>query len=129
MMNSDQRFVVVLCGCTGTGKSDLGIEIAKAFNGEVISADSMQIYKGLSIIFRSPRSLEKYCEELWVRGSFCFGAELICFYCSKIIFNAFLFLKYSSNFRFNFFETNNFQVWILPPIRLQRRRCKAFRII
>lgn len=38
-------FVVVL-GCTGTGKSDLGIAIAKRFNGEVISADSMQIYKG-----------------------------------------------------------------------------------
>lgn len=41
-------FVVVL-GCTGTGKSDLGIAIAKRFNGEVISADSMQIYKGLEI--------------------------------------------------------------------------------
>ncbi|VDM45441.1 unnamed protein product [Toxocara canis] len=41
-------FVVVL-GCTGTGKSDLGIAIAKHFNGEIISADSMQIYKGLDI--------------------------------------------------------------------------------
>uniref|UniRef100_A0A915DQH2 C2H2-type domain-containing protein n=1 Tax=Ditylenchus dipsaci TaxID=166011 RepID=A0A915DQH2_9BILA len=42
--------IVVVSGCTGTGKSDLGIEIAKAFDGEVISADSMQIYKGLDIV-------------------------------------------------------------------------------
>nr|ALH44122.1 isopentenyltransferase [Heterodera schachtii] len=39
----------IICGCTGTGKSDLGIELAKHFNGEVINADSMQIYKGLDI--------------------------------------------------------------------------------
>ncbi|KAI1721869.1 IPP transferase domain-containing protein [Ditylenchus destructor] len=47
-METDKPLVLV-CGCTGTGKSDLGIEIAKAFDGEVISADSMQIYKGLDI--------------------------------------------------------------------------------
>lgn len=37
---------VVVMGCTGAGKSDAAIEIAKKFNGEVISADSQQIYKG-----------------------------------------------------------------------------------
>uniref|UniRef100_A0AC35F7G8 U1-type domain-containing protein n=1 Tax=Panagrolaimus sp. PS1159 TaxID=55785 RepID=A0AC35F7G8_9BILA len=42
--------IVIVGGCTGTGKSDLGIEIAKKFNGEIISADSMQIYKGLDIV-------------------------------------------------------------------------------
>lgn len=41
--------LIVILGCTGTGKSDLGIAVAKNFNGEVISADSMQIYKGLDI--------------------------------------------------------------------------------
>ncbi|CAG9537572.1 unnamed protein product [Cercopithifilaria johnstoni] len=41
--------LVIILGCTGTGKSDLGIAVAKNFNGEVISADSMQIYKGLDI--------------------------------------------------------------------------------
>lgn len=46
--NMTGRTVVIL-GCTGTGKSDLGIAIAKHFNGEIISADSMQIYKGLDI--------------------------------------------------------------------------------
>lgn len=45
--------VIFVTGCTGTGKSDLGIAIAKKFDGEVISADSMQIYKGQcqSILF------------------------------------------------------------------------------
>ncbi|VDD90412.1 unnamed protein product [Enterobius vermicularis] len=42
------RLVVVL-GCTGTGKSDLAVSIAENFNGEVINADSMQLYNGLDI--------------------------------------------------------------------------------
>lgn len=40
---------VIILGPTGVGKSDLSIRIAKAFNGEIISADSVQIYKGLDI--------------------------------------------------------------------------------
>ena len=35
--------LVAVLGCTGTGKSKLGIELAKRFGGEVISADSMQV--------------------------------------------------------------------------------------
>ncbi|XP_054710203.1 tRNA dimethylallyltransferase-like [Uloborus diversus] len=42
--------IVAVLGCTGVGKSKLGIELAKKFNGEIISADSMQVYKGLDII-------------------------------------------------------------------------------
>ncbi|KAL3867675.1 hypothetical protein ACJMK2_040546, partial [Sinanodonta woodiana] len=42
--------VVVVLGCTGTGKSKLALELGRIFNGEIISADSMQIYKGLDII-------------------------------------------------------------------------------
>ena len=41
--------VLVIVGPTGVGKSDLGIELAKAFNGEIISGDSVQIYKDLNI--------------------------------------------------------------------------------
>jgi tRNA A37 N6-isopentenylltransferase MiaA len=37
-----KRAVVVVLGCTGVGKSKLAIEIARRFNGEIISADSMQ---------------------------------------------------------------------------------------
>ena len=42
--------VVFVIGPTGVGKSKLGIEIAKQFEGEVISMDSMQVYKSLDIL-------------------------------------------------------------------------------
>ena len=41
--------VVVICGATATGKSDLGVLLAKEIDGEIINADSMQIYKGMDI--------------------------------------------------------------------------------
>jgi tRNA dimethylallyltransferase len=41
--------VIVITGPTATGKTALSINIAKKFNGEVISADSRQIYRGLDI--------------------------------------------------------------------------------
>ncbi|AQZ14936.1 MOD5 (YOR274W) [Zygosaccharomyces parabailii] len=42
--------VVVIAGTTGVGKSQLSIQLAKRFNGEVINSDSMQVYKGIPII-------------------------------------------------------------------------------
>ena len=41
--------VVIIYGPTAVGKSGVAIELAKLINGEIISADSMQIYKGLNI--------------------------------------------------------------------------------
>lgn len=41
--------LLVICGQTGTGKTSLAIFLAKKFNGELISADSRQVYKGLDI--------------------------------------------------------------------------------
>jgi tRNA dimethylallyltransferase len=41
--------IIVICGPTGIGKSRLGIEIAKIFDTDIISADSMQVYKGMDI--------------------------------------------------------------------------------
>ncbi len=41
--------VIVILGQTATGKSDLAIRIAKKIGGEIISADSRQVYKGLDI--------------------------------------------------------------------------------
>ncbi|MEG2770504.1 MAG: tRNA (adenosine(37)-N6)-dimethylallyltransferase MiaA, partial [Oscillospiraceae bacterium] len=41
--------IAVICGPTATGKTKLAVEIAKKLNGEIICADSMQIYKGLDI--------------------------------------------------------------------------------
>ncbi len=39
----------IIGGATGTGKSSVAIELAKKINGEIISADSMQIYEGMDI--------------------------------------------------------------------------------
>jgi tRNA dimethylallyltransferase len=41
--------ILVILGPTASGKSDLAVKLAKKFNGEVISADSRQVYKGLNI--------------------------------------------------------------------------------
>jgi tRNA dimethylallyltransferase len=41
--------LVIICGPTATGKSDLALEVAEKFNGEVINADSMQLYRGMDI--------------------------------------------------------------------------------
>jgi tRNA dimethylallyltransferase len=41
--------IIVICGPTATGKSALAVELAKVFNGEIISADSRQVYRGLDI--------------------------------------------------------------------------------
>ena len=47
--NNEKPIVIVVVGPTASGKTSLGIKIAKEVNGEIISADSMQIYKGLDV--------------------------------------------------------------------------------
>ena len=41
--------VIVICGPTASGKTALSIELAQKINGEIVSADSMQIYKDMTI--------------------------------------------------------------------------------
>ena len=41
--------IVIICGPTATGKTKLGVALAKQWNGEVVSADSMQIYRHMAI--------------------------------------------------------------------------------
>ena len=41
--------LIVICGATATGKSDLAVAVAKGINAQVINADSMQLYKGMDI--------------------------------------------------------------------------------
>lgn len=41
--------IVVIVGPTASGKTSLSVELAKKFNGEIISADSMQVYRGMDI--------------------------------------------------------------------------------
>ena len=45
----DNKTVICILGATATGKSGLSLSLANRINGEVISADSMQIYRGLDI--------------------------------------------------------------------------------
>lgn len=45
--------IIAIVGPTASGKSALGTYLAKKFNGEIISADSRQIYKGMGIISRA----------------------------------------------------------------------------
>lgn len=58
MNNSDKPFVLAVCGPTASGKTWLGVELAKLYGGEVISADSMQIYKGMDIASAKPTEAE-----------------------------------------------------------------------
>jgi tRNA dimethylallyltransferase len=41
--------LIIICGATATGKSDLAVAVAKKLNAEIINADSMQVYKGMDI--------------------------------------------------------------------------------
>lgn len=50
--------VVVVAGPTASGKTSLAIEIAKKFGGEIVSADSMQIYKNMDIATAKPTKEE-----------------------------------------------------------------------
>ena len=51
--------ILVIVGPTGVGKTKLSIELAKIYNGEVINADSTQIYKDLDIATAKITEAEK----------------------------------------------------------------------
>ncbi|MGC8851616.1 MAG: tRNA (adenosine(37)-N6)-dimethylallyltransferase MiaA [Minisyncoccia bacterium] len=48
-IKNPNKKLLVIVGPTASGKSDLAIEIAKKFDGEIVSADSRQIYKGMNL--------------------------------------------------------------------------------
>lgn len=48
-MQSDKPFLIVLVGPTAVGKTEFSIELAKKVDGEIISGDSMQVYKQMDI--------------------------------------------------------------------------------
>lgn len=55
---TDKIRVIAIVGPTASGKTALGAEIAEEFSGEVVSADSMQIYKGMDIATAKPTKEE-----------------------------------------------------------------------
>ncbi len=83
-----KKKAVVVVGATASGKTALGIHIAKKFGGEVISADSMQIYKNLSVSTAKP-TIEEMCgvkhhlidfldvNEKYSVSSYCKDARLV----------------------------------------------------
>ena len=53
-----EKKVILLAGPTASGKSKLAIKLAKHFKGEIINADSMQVYKEISILTSKPTSAD-----------------------------------------------------------------------
>ena len=51
--------IIVICGSTGIGKTSVAIKMAKLFSGEIISADSMQIYRYMNIGTAKPTIAEQ----------------------------------------------------------------------
>ncbi|KAF2030394.1 tRNA isopentenyltransferas-like protein [Setomelanomma holmii] len=74
--------LVAIVGATGTGKSELAVEIARRFDGEIINGDAMQLYRGLPIITNKVTPEEtrgvphhllgriELAEETWTVGKF-----------------------------------------------------------
>ena len=49
MKIKNKPLLIVIVGPNASGKTSLSIKLAKEFNGEIISADSRQVYKGMDI--------------------------------------------------------------------------------
>jgi len=53
--------IIIICGPTGIGKTAVAIVLAQHFNGQIIGADSMQVYKHMDIGTAKPTAEEKTC--------------------------------------------------------------------
>lgn len=53
-----KKYIIIIAGPTAVGKTEYAIEIAKAVNGEIVSADSMQLYKYMDIGSAKPSGEE-----------------------------------------------------------------------
>lgn len=58
-IRNEKPKIVVICGPTASGKTALGIQVAQQANGEIISSDSMQIYKDMDIGTAKPTPEER----------------------------------------------------------------------
>jgi tRNA dimethylallyltransferase len=61
MSNRDKAKIIVILGTTASGKTKLAVELARQINGEIISADSRQVYRGLDV--GSGKDLVEYGEK------------------------------------------------------------------
>ena len=67
--------LIVILGPTASGKTDLAIKLAKKFNGQIISADSRQIYKEMDIGTNKPKNYPHYLIDI-VRPNQDFNVSL-----------------------------------------------------
>ena len=58
MSNTERTPLVAVVGPTASGKTALAVELAKALDGEVLSFDSMQLYKGMDVATAKPTADE-----------------------------------------------------------------------
>lgn len=58
MEGLDKTRIIVVCGPTASGKTALALQLCRAYNGEMVGADSMQIYSGLPIGTAAPTPQE-----------------------------------------------------------------------
>ena len=56
---AEKPYIIVICGPTGIGKTSTAIDAAEAFGGQIISADSMQIYRYMDIGTAKPTPLKR----------------------------------------------------------------------
>ena len=60
-----QPKIILISGPTASGKSKLAIDIAKKFKGEIVNADSMQVYKEIKILSARPTDTKKIKHHLY----------------------------------------------------------------
>ena len=71
--------IIVITGPTGVGKTKLSVLLAKKLNGEIINADSMQVYKNLDIGTAKIKEEEKdNCDN---RSNRCWKNKIKCYAC------------------------------------------------
>ena len=51
--------IILIAGPTASGKSNFSLKLAKKINGEIINADSMQVYKQLQILTARPKKKDQ----------------------------------------------------------------------
>ena len=59
MVQKDLKKIIIICGPTAVGKTAAGIELARGYNGEIVNADSGQVWQGLDIGTAKPALSER----------------------------------------------------------------------
>ena len=58
-MNDDRQTLIIIGGPTASGKSSLAVELARHFDGEILNADSMQVYRDMDVGTAKPSMAER----------------------------------------------------------------------